>query len=98
MYSASITSQDFDRKDLYSINPNLDIFKLPPTNNKIIIEGIFKNSAYLNGETHHDFVSSPTSTIYTNIAIDARFRPIVYGPNIKDNRVKLQKWLNGDKK
>lgn len=98
IYSAALTSQDFNRKDLYSINPNLEVFEIPVADNKVIIDGELKNGAYINGEQKHDFVSSSSGVIYSELVVDGRFRPVVYGPKVKDNRVKLQKWLNGDKK
>lgn len=96
--AASLISQDFSRKDIYSVNPNFEIFKLPYTSNNVVVNCEFKNSTYLNGQTNLEFISSSKGAIYESIVVDGRFRPIVYGPRVIDNRTKLQMWLNGDKK
>ena len=96
--SASITSQDFNRKDIYSINPNLEIFKLPYISNNVVVECELKNNSYINDKTKLEFVSSTGGVVYRSLVVDSRFRPIIYGPKVGDNRNKLQMWLNGDKK
>jgi len=98
IFSAKVSSQDFESREFYAINPSFELIKLPEGKNKIVVEGEFKNGAFLKGNNTYDFVSSLSSNIYEYIVVDTRFRPIVYGPKSSDNKVKLQMWLNGDKK
>ncbi len=99
IYSARVISQDFEQKEIYAINPNFEIFPIPYVSNKVLVEGVFKNSALLNQgrESTFDFISSTASVLYDSLIVDARFRPVVYGPRNIDNKVKLQMWLNGNK-
>lgn len=100
IFSGSIVSQDFEKIDIYAINPNLEIFNIPYKSNKVVVEGSLKSGAVL---THYpttdiSFISAHEGVIYDSLVVDCRIRPIVYGPKPKDNKIKLQNWSNGNKK
>jgi hypothetical protein len=99
IYSGRLISQDFEQKDIYAINPNLEIFNIPYISNKVVVEGSLKNGSVLTHFTTKDieFISSPGGVIYESLVVDCRIRPVIYGPKPKDNKIKLQNWNNGNK-
>ena len=62
---------------------------------KLVIEGEFKNGAYMipNREKFFGFISTPDNKKYESILVDGRIRPIVYGPDSYSNKLKLQTWI-----
>ena len=100
VFSGSIVSQDFEKIDIYAINPNLEIFNIPYKANKVVVEGELKNGAVLTHYTNTDisFISAHEGILYDSLVLDCRIRPVVYGPKPKDNKIKLQNWSNGNKK
>jgi len=63
---------------------------------KLIVEGEFKNGAYIrNSENKNsiNFMSVPGKQKYDSLLIDARPKPVVYGPDVYSNRLKLQQWF-----
>lgn len=99
VYSGKIMSQDFEEKDIYALNPNLEIFTIPSVVNKVVVEGSLKNGAVLSHFTSNgvSFVSTNGGIKYAGLVVDCRIRPIVYGPSVKENKIKLQYWGNGNK-
>ena len=43
------------------------------------------------------FVSSWESTLYDKVVVDARIKPVIYGPNVYTNRNKLKNWFDEGK-
>ena len=99
LFSGKIMSQDFEERDIYALNPNLEIFNIPSVTNKVVMEGNLKNGAVLSHFTTTDvsFVSTRGGIRYEGLVVDCRIRPIVYGPSAKENNIKLQNWSNGNK-
>ncbi|OGC36642.1 hypothetical protein A2369_01665 [candidate division WS6 bacterium RIFOXYB1_FULL_33_15] len=100
MFSGKILSQDFENpKEIYALNPALEILKLPLGKNKMIVEGSLKNGAELSHHTSNniEFLSSIGGVVYEYLVIDCRGKPIVYGPKTYDNKIKLKLWESGNK-
>lgn len=99
VFQGSLSSMGFDREEIFSINPEISIFNIPQTEEKVIFDGKFINGAEsVNGDGKKlSFVSSRESTLYENIVVDARIKPIVYGPDVYSNRNKFKDWFDEGK-
>mgnify|MGYP005809948623 CR=1 FL=1 len=97
IFSGKIMSQSFEEKNIYALNPNLDLFTIPNTTEKVVMEGDLRNGSTFPYYTNNSvsFVSGPSGVIYDSIAIDCRIRPVIYGPKAEDNKIKLQNWKDG---
>lgn len=99
VFSGKLQSQGFEQREVYAFNPNLEIFTIPNTTEKIVLEGELRNGAVLSHFTNKDisFVSGVGGTQYSSLVIDCRIRPVIYGPKAVDNKIKLQNWKDGSK-
>jgi len=99
VFIGKMLSQEFEQKEIYALNPNLEIFNIPNSRNKVVFEGLLKNGTVLTHYPNKDisFISNHEGVSYDSFVIDCRIRPVIYGPKAKDNRVKLQNWNNGNK-
>lgn len=96
VFQGSFSSMGFDREEIFSINPEISIFKIPQTEEKVIFDGKLVNGAEtVNGDnTKLTFVSSRESTLYNEVVVDARIKPVIYGPDVYANRNKLKGWFD----
>ena len=99
VFIGKMFSQEFQQKEIYALNPNLEIFNIPNGRNKVVLEGNLKNGTVL---THYptteiSFISNHSGVMYDSLVIDCRIRPVIYGPKAEDNKIKLQNWSNGNK-
>ena len=93
--SGFIESLDLGSNEFFAISPNFTLFDLPHTDEKLVFEGKYKNGARgHNGDVNIQFISSASGVMYDSVLVDSRPRPIIYGPDAYDNRIKLQTWLN----
>lgn len=100
IFSGYTDSLDGEKQNFYVLSPEFTLVKLPLHREKLIIEGEFKNGAYLPGIEESrtiTCISVPEKLKYNSLLVDARPRPIVYGPDVYSNRIKLQQWLNDTK-
>lgn len=99
VFSGKMLSQGFEQKDLYAFNPSLDIFTIPNTIEKVIIEGELRNGTVFSHYASKDvsFVSGLNGVFYDSLVVDCRIKPAIYGPKPSDNKIKLQNWRNGSK-
>ena len=99
VFSGKIYSQLLEPQEIYSLGSTLEIFKLPSRDEKLLIEGELKNGTVFSHLTFKQlqYVSSKKVLEYEYLIVDARSRPIVYGPSPHENRVKLRVWGNGNK-
>lgn len=100
IFSASLQSQEFEKKEVYGISPNLQIISLPTNFEKVVVQGKLLNGAVFSHLTSNEieFLSSKSKFLYKDIIVDARERPIVYGPSVYKNRIKMKSWGDGNKK
>lgn len=97
--SGKLLSQGFEQKDIYAFNPNLEIFTIPNTSEKVVMEGELRNGSVLSHYTGKNvsFVSGLGGVMYDSLVVDCRIRPVIYGPRPSDNKIKLQNWKDGSK-
>ncbi len=97
--SGYLESLDIPRTEFFTLAPQFSYILLPKHENKTVLECSFKNGAYTlpTKDKIFSFVSVPQSSMYESIVVDARPRPVVYGPDVYSNKLKLQSWLNDHK-
>lgn len=96
VFQGYMESLGFERQEVFSINPEISMFKIPDTKEKVIFEGKFVNGAQTvdGDESRLSFVSSSESVLYDMVIVDSRIKPIVYGPDKYTNRNKMRSWFD----
>ncbi len=96
IFSGYTDSLEGEKQDIFALSPEFTFIKLPLHRENLIIEGDFKNGAYIRNTEAKEglsFVSIPNKLRYDSLVIDARPKPIVYGPDVYSNKLKLQQWF-----
>lgn len=94
--SGSTDSLEGEKQDIFALSPEFTYIKLPLHRENLVVEGDFKNGVYIRNnekKTNFSFLSIPNKLRYDSILIDARPKPIVYGPDVYANKLKLQQWF-----
>lgn len=89
-------SLEGEKQDIFVLFPEFTFIKLPLHRDNLIIEGEFKNGAYIRNNEKKErinILSVPDKLRYDSILVDARPKPIVYGPDVYANKLKLQQWF-----
>ena len=96
VFQGYFDSIDFEREEIFSINPEISMFKLPKTKEKVIFEGKFVNGAETvdGNNSKLSLVSSRESILYDMVIVDSRIKPVVYGPDKYANRNKMKSWFD----
>lgn len=99
IFSGKCLAQNSESKDIFALGSALQFIKLPALGEKVVIEGELKNGAVFShfNSSGVQFMSNTKSMIYDYLVIDGRSRPIIYGPSVQSNMVKLKIWGDGDK-
>ncbi len=99
IFSGKVSAQGVAPRDIYAFGSSLQILKVPDLGEKIIVEGQLKNGTLFSHYTftNIEFMSTKRNFEYEELVVDARCRPIVYGPNPQDNRNKFKIWKDADK-
>lgn len=90
-------SLSIGKGEFFAISPEFTYIELPKSRDKLVVEAEFKNGAYMRNtenEKEISFVSTPEKQAYDSILIDGRPKPVIYGPDVYSNRIKLQMWIN----
>lgn len=95
LFSGKTQSLSEGVNEFFVLSPEYTYIDLPKHEGKLVIEGEFKNGGYMipNKDRVLGFVSSPEIKKYESILIDARPRPVVYGPDSYSNKIKLETWI-----
>lgn len=85
---------DGEKKDIFALTPELVRYKLEGSrNSRRVFSGKFMKEAYVEGLPQEILlVSEPSDVVYENVYIDARFKPVVYGPDYRANKDKIKFW------
>lgn len=99
IFSGRVSAQGVEPRDIYAFGSSLQILKIPDLGENTIIEGELKNGTVFSHYTftNIEFMSIKRNLEFEYLVIDARCRPIVYGPNPQDNRNKFKIWKDADK-
>lgn len=96
IFNGYTDSLEGEKQDIFALSPEFTFKKLPLHRDNLVVEGEFKNGVYVKGEEKKydiSFLSVPDKLRFDSLLIDGRPKPIVYGPDVYQNRVKLQQWF-----
>ncbi len=94
IFSGRAQSLSGDKNEIFALSSKYSYIEMPGHDEKLLVEGSFKEGSYIypSKELTVGFVSIPSQKRYESLLIDARSRPVVYGPDSYSNRLKLQNW------
>lgn len=95
VFSGTLESFSGGKSEFFALSSEFAYLQFPQHTEKLVVEGEFKNGVYLqpSNQKNVGFVSKPETKKYDSLLIDARVRPIIYGPDSYANKLKLQKWI-----
>lgn len=97
VFSGEFVSKESDRKDVYLLSSEFREFKFANDESKSIFSGRCMKGAYIYGLDKNKeliIVSDPENVKYKSVFLDARMRPVIYGPDYRKNKDKLKMWTN----
>jgi hypothetical protein len=95
IFTAMYEGEGQKRKDIFALSGSITDYDFPKHITKLLFEAKFEQGAYLfDGDMTHSFISDPNRISFNRVHIDARLKPIVYGPEPRRNLVKLSAWLD----
>ncbi len=99
IYSGEATAQGVNPRSMYAFGSSLQILQIPEIGESVVVNGELKNGTQFTHSTSKtiEFLSKREAFSFEYLVIDARLRPIVYGPTAQENRIKFKVWGNGDK-
>lgn len=91
--TGDVQSSKYEQKEIFAFSPEITNIQLH--NDKEIVSGKFVQGTYW-GKNYMDFeiFSDPSNVTYSNLVIDGRPRPIVYGPDNRSNKFKINQWID----
>ncbi len=96
IFSGTVESLSTKKNEIFTLSNKYSYIDLPVSNNeKFVVEGQLKEGLYIPPSKNRfvNFVSAPNGKQYESILVDARARPVVYGPDSSANKLKLQEWI-----
>lgn len=107
IFMANLTEKGKGERTVYALTPNISRILLPE--DEYVVDGDFSRGAYIEGSSleglsggekrnskkGEGFIwhSGQQSVPIRKLVIDARFKPVVYGPDYRTNRNKISSWL-----
>lgn len=93
VFDGEVIVSNQTRRPISTITPQLASFELDP-GYKNIFGGRFVKGAYVEGlPESFELIAGEGGVPVSKVYIDARFKPVVYGPTAKENSQKLKSWL-----
>lgn len=91
VFRGSITNANTGNTSVFGLAPQMVYLDVP--NGKSIIELEFDKGAYVKDTgSSANIISDPSAINYNGIVIDCRYKPTVYGPDAKTNKVRMSEW------
>ena len=99
IFSGKVLARNEQERDIFAFGSSLQVLQIPHVDEKIIVQGELKNGAVFSNLVYKniEFLSVKNSLEYKYLVIDARMRPIIYGPSAQENRIKFKIWGDADK-
>jgi hypothetical protein len=90
-----VSSESGKESEIFAVAPEFTQVKLDFEMKRLNVEADLIKGAYLDeyGE-RITFVSNPDKVRYTSLIVDGRYKPVVYGPDPKTNRAKINEWFD----
>ncbi len=94
IFDGEIESLEQKESEILAVSCKFNYIDLPDQD-RFVMSGVLKEGFKIPPErgTGIDLVSSREGKRYESVLIDARPRPIVYGPDSYSNKSKLQNWM-----
>jgi hypothetical protein len=95
IFTGKVNSESGKESDIFAVAPEFSQVKLDFDDRRLSVAGNFIKGAYLDkyGEKI-SFISNPEKIKYRSLIIDGRYKPVVYGPDPKSNRAKINEWFD----
>lgn len=93
IFSGKLESSSHGEKEIYAFSPEITV--VPLNNKKEFVTGKFIQGAFW-GDKYETFelYSDERTVTYSELIIDGRTKPVVYGPDARTNRLKINGWIN----
>ncbi|MBI2356596.1 hypothetical protein HYV12_00855 [Candidatus Dojkabacteria bacterium] len=92
IFTAEVTDVKGERRNVYALSDEITQIMLDIDVDIQEIAGEFVKSSSIYSEFKYNLIISKKK--YNSLLIDGRYRPIVYGPEPKNNHIKISQWLN----
>lgn len=92
IFSADIRDDRGGEKSVYALSDEISQIVLDTESEAAEITGKFLKDSSLYSEFDYNLIFGKKK--YKSIIIDSRYRPIVYGPDAKNNHIKMREWFN----
>lgn len=95
VFTGKTESLNTKEREIMAFSSKYNYINIPDHTEKLLVEGVFKEGArmYPSKDTSLSLVSDPGGKKYESLLIDARSKPVIYGPDSYSNKLKLQGWL-----
>jgi len=95
IFSGTIESLNEGKSEIFALSSKYSYIDIPSQEEKLVVEGSFKGNSFMSPSKDSviGFVSIPDKKRYESLLVDARPRPVVYGPDSYSNKLKLESWL-----
>lgn len=95
VYTVEVEGEAVDKEHFFALSGSITTIELPKHISKLLIDSKFEQGAYIrDGDKKDSFVSDPSKIEAGRIFVDARHKPVVYGPEPRKNLSKLNEWLD----
>jgi hypothetical protein len=95
VFSGTVESLSEGKSEIFALSSKFSYVDIPLHEDKVVVEGQLKKGSHMYSSKNSSisFISIPDKKRYESLLIDARPRPVVYGPDSYSNKLKLEKWL-----
>ncbi len=92
IFTANIQNVNGDNRDVYALSNEISQIMVDRDVDIQEISGEFIKSSSIYSEFKYGLIVGKKK--YNSVIIDSRYRPIVYGPEPKNNNIKISGWIN----
>ncbi|KKR06321.1 MAG: hypothetical protein UT34_C0001G0361 [candidate division WS6 bacterium GW2011_GWF2_39_15] len=92
LFTAKITNEKGDEKNVYALSNEITQIIVDRDVDIQEIKGEFIKGSSLYSEFKYGLIVGKRK--YNSVIVDSRYRPIIYGPEPKDNHIKMSSWMN----
>lgn len=95
VYTVNVEGESIVKEDFFALSGSITTIELPKHMSKLLVDSKFEQGAYIrDGDKKDSFVSDAGRVHVGKIFVDARYKPVVYGPEPRKNLSKLNEWLD----
>lgn len=94
IFDGTMTNEISGSEGVYALTPSILYKDFPRNNKRTVFDGKFVKGAYVEGMVGDVSILNEAESIVDSVLIDARFKPVIYGPDYNSNKDKLKVWFN----